>query len=143
MNNSTRQMKMDAALARQQGFSLLEILIAFSILAFSLTILLNIFSSGLRRAIVSEEYQQAVIIAQSKLAAAGVEEALVNGAQEGDVEEKYFWQVQAQSFDLDAMGLDGGEQNVMPYQVTVVVEWLAGKNNRQLELTTIKLSKEQ
>lgn len=143
MNNSTRQMKMDAALARQQGFSLLEILIAFSILAFSLTILLNIFSSGLRRAIVSEEYQQAVIIAQSKLAAAGVEEALVNGSQEGDVEEKYFWQVQAQSFDLDAMGLDGGEQNVMPYQVTVVVEWLAGKNNRQLELTTIKLSKEQ
>lgn len=130
-------------LARQQGFSLLEILIAFSILAFSLTILLNIFSSGLRRAIVSEEYQQAVIIAQSKLAAAGVEEELVNGTQEGDVEEKYFWQVQAQSFDLDAMGLDMDKQNVMPYQVTVVVEWLAGKNNRQLELTTIKLSKEQ
>ena len=130
-------------LNRQQGFSLLEILIAFSILAFSLTILLNIFSSGLRRAIVSEEYQQAVIIAQSKLAAAGVEEALVNGTQEGDVEEKYFWQVQAQSFDLDAMGLDGDKQNVMPYQVTVVVEWLAGKSNRQLELTTIKLTKEQ
>jgi len=130
-------------LNRQQGFSLLEILIAFSILAFSLTILLNIFSSGLRRAIVSEEYQQAVIIAQSKLAAAGVEEALDNGSQEGDVDEKYFWQVQAQSFDLDAMGLDGDKQNVMPYQVTVVVEWLAGKSNRQLELTTIKLSKEQ
>lgn len=127
----------------QQGFSLLEILVAFSILAFSLTILLNIFSSGLRRTIVSEEYQKAVIIAQSRLAAAGVEEPLENGGQDGAAEGKYFWSVQVQAFDLDAMGLDFEDEKLLPYQVTVTVEWLAGRNNRQFELTTIKLSKEQ
>ncbi|GAW86043.1 general secretion pathway protein I [Bathymodiolus platifrons methanotrophic gill symbiont] len=127
----------------QQGFSLLEILIAFSILAFSLTILLNIFSGGLRRTMVSEEYQQAVIIAQSRLAAAGIEEPLDNGTQAGEIEGKYFWSVQVQAFNLESMGLDLEEESVLPYQVTVTVEWLAGRNNRQFELTTIKLSKEQ
>jgi len=123
-----------------QGFSLLEILIAFSILAFSLTILLNIFSSGLRRTMVSEEYQKAVIIAQSKLAAAGVEKELDSGTQNGEVQEKYSWSVNVQAINLDVMGLD--EADVIPYQVTVTVEWQAGENNRQLELTTIKLSQE-
>ena len=139
-NTSIPQGKIGAA---QGGFSLLEILIAFSILAFSITILLNIFSGGLRRTMVSEEYQQAVIIAQSKLAAAGVEEALDNGTQSGDIERKYFWSVQVEAFNLDKMGLDADNQNVVPYQVKVTVEWLAGRNNRQFELTTIKLAKEQ
>ena len=142
-NISTHQRKIGAAQLLQQGFSLLEILIAFSILAFSLTILLNIFSSGLRRALVSEEYQQAVIIAQSKLAAAGVEEALDDGTQQGEIQQKYFWSVQVQAFNLEKMGLDLEEESILPYQVTVTVEWLAGKSNRQLELTTIKLAKEQ
>ena len=127
----------------QQGFSLLEILIAFSILAFSLTVLLNIFSGGLRRTIVAEEYQQAVIIAQSKLAAAGVEEALDNGMQSGDIEQRYFWSVQMQALNLGKLDLSSEDQDVVPYQVTARVEWLAGKNNRQFELTTIKLSKQQ
>lgn len=122
----------------QQGFSLLEILIAFSILAFSITILLNIFSGGLRRAMVSEEYQQAVIIAQSKLAAAGVEEELDNGEQSGDIEEKYFWSVQMEAFDLGT--LDPENQKAVPFQVKVTVEWLAGQDNRRFELTTIKLA---
>ena len=127
----------------QQGFSLLEILIAFSILAFSLTVLLNIFSGGLRRTIVAEEYQQAVIIAQSKLAAAGVEEALDNGMQSGDIEQRYFWSVQMQAVNLGKLDLSSEDQDVVPYQVTVRVEWSAGTNNRQFELTTIKLSKQQ
>ncbi|WP_428355575.1 type IV pilus modification PilV family protein [Methyloprofundus sp.] len=125
----------------QQGFSLLEILIAFSILAFSLTILLNIFSSGLRRTIVSEEYQQAVIIAQSRLAAAGVEESLEDASQQGEELEKYVWSVYTEALDLDKLGVDAEQVSVLAYQVTVTVEWLAGKNNRQLELSTIKLAK--
>lgn len=124
----------------QHGFSLLEILVAFSILAFSLTILLNIFSSGLRRTIISEEYQQAVIIAQSKLATAGVEKELGHGRQDGVVLERYFWLLYAEPIIIEGLGED---LNVVPYQVTVTVEWAAGKNNRQLELTTIKLAKEQ
>lgn len=122
---------------------MLEILIAFSILAFSITILLNIFSGGLRRVMVSEEYQQAVIIAQSKLAAAGVEEELENGEQSGNIEEKYFWSVQVEAFDLGTLDLGSENHMAVPFQVKVTVEWLAGQDNRQFELTTIKLANKQ
>ena len=127
----------------QQGFSLLEILIAFSILAFSLSILLNIFSSGLRRTIISEEYQQAVIIAQSKLAAAGVEGELEDADAQGKIQDKYFWSVQVQPFNIEKMGLDDDNIKLTPYQVAVRVKWSEGSNERQVELTTLKLAKQK
>ena len=45
---------------KQQGFSLLEILIAFSILALSLGILLKIFAAGVNTAMIAENYTAAV-----------------------------------------------------------------------------------
>ncbi len=130
-------------LGQQQGFSLLEILIAFSILAFSLGILLNIFSGGLRRTMVSEEYQKAVVIAQSKLAAAGVEDELEEGGKQCSIEDKYFWAVQVLPFNIEQTGLDADTVPLIPYQVIARVEWAAGKNNRQIELTTLKLAKQE
>ncbi len=127
-------------LNRQQGFSLLEILIAFSILALSLGILLNIFSGGLRRTVVSEEYQQAVIIAQSKLAAAGVETALENATAQGQSQDKYTWSVQVQPFNMDNLDLADDTLELAAYQVVVTVNWSEGNNQRQVELNTLKLA---
>ncbi|MFZ2726568.1 MAG: type II secretion system protein [Methylococcaceae bacterium] len=45
---------------KTKGFSLLEILIAFSIMAISLTILLKIFSTGVGTAMLAEDYNNAV-----------------------------------------------------------------------------------
>ncbi|NOQ64657.1 MAG: prepilin-type N-terminal cleavage/methylation domain-containing protein [Methyloprofundus sp.] len=129
--------------SKQQGFSLLEILIAFSILAFSLGILLNIFSGGLRRTIVSEEYQQAVIIAQSKLAAAGVETALEEAKGHGKVQDKYTWSVQVQAYDDGKMGVDADGSSLEAFQVTVKVQWAEGKTERIVELTTLRLAAKQ
>ncbi|BCG62432.1 MAG: general secretion pathway protein I [Methyloprofundus sp.] len=128
----------------QQGFSLLEILVAFSILALSLGIILNIFSGGLRRTIISEEYQQAVIIAQAKLAASGIETELKDEITSGQLLDKYFWRVQVQPYqlntELDEAAESDGDIPILPYQVTVTVEWFAGKSNRQIQLTTLKLA---
>jgi len=129
---------MKRKLSVQQGFSLLEILVAFSILALSLGVLLNIFSSGLRRTMISEEYQQAIIIAQSKLAIAGIELPLQTGEIQGQVGDKFIWQLTAQVYNIE--NLTAEKLAVIPFQVTVTVEWQAGENNRQVRLTTIKLA---
>jgi general secretion pathway protein I len=123
---------------QQGGFSLLEILIAFSILAFSLGILLNIFSGGLRRTLVAEEYQQAITIAQSILSKVGIEEELQEGEKQGEIQEKYLWTQNIQAFEDEE--LDPETMSIIPYQVTVTVEWQAGTNNRQVELITLRLS---
>ncbi len=124
----------------QQGFSLLEILVAFAILTLSLGVLLNIFSGGVRRAAVSEEYQHAITIAQSKLASVGVDEELRSGEIDGVIEDKYNWSVRTEIFNIDD-DIDQDTLPVDPYQVTVTVEWEAGKDFRHIELTTLRLSK--
>lgn len=124
----------------QQGFSLLEILIAFSILALSLGVLLNIFSSGLRRASISEEYQQAVTIAESVLATVGIEEKLETGTKSGSVLEKYHWTQDIRPFEDES--IDPEAINLFPFRVTVTVTWEAGKNSRHIELVTLRLTGE-
>ncbi len=123
----------------QHGFSLLEILIAFSILALSLGILLNIFSGGLRRAMVADEYQQAVTIAQSLNDAVGIVWKLETGENQGEVLEKYSWRISVQPMntkkgDVIAKGLQA-------YVVSITVEWFAGQKNRLFELHTLKLAR--
>lgn len=123
-----------------KGFSLLEILIAFSILALSLGILLSIFSGGLRQAMVSEEYQYATTVAQSKLALVGTEIELQEGNVQGEIEDKYFWSVNATLYNSEDEGFDEDKMSVLPYVVTATVEWQAGKDNRYVELITLKLA---
>ena len=84
--------------ARQRGFSLLEVLVAFSILALSLGVLMQIFSGSLRNADVTRDQAQAVALAQSLLASAGVETTLIAGESTGVLEDKFRWVVRVHPF---------------------------------------------
>ena len=50
---------------RHKGFSLLEILIAFAIMAVAITIVLRIFGSGVNNSVISEEYTLGMQLAES------------------------------------------------------------------------------
>lgn len=78
---------------RHKGFSLLEILVAFAIMAVALTIVLRIFGAGVNNALVSEEYSIAVQIAESIMARTGVETSLQVGETSGIEADKYEWWV--------------------------------------------------
>jgi general secretion pathway protein I len=78
---------------RHKGFSLLEILVAFVIMAVALTIVLRIFGSGVNNAVISEEYTIAVQIAESLLARTGVDTPLEIGDISGNEAGKYFWTI--------------------------------------------------
>jgi len=138
---------------KQQGFSLLEILIAFSILALSLGILLKIFSAGVNAALVAEDYTAAVQIAESLMAKTGVETPLQAGGQSSGLEnEKYHWLVEVDPFvfnpeKVDTTAITADPENVGAtaitaelFKVKVIVSWGDDNtNDRQVELTTVKL----
>ncbi len=127
---------------RQRGFSLLEILIAFSILALSLGILLKIFSSGVNTAGVAEEYTAAVQIAGSLMAQTGVEAPLQPGEVTGVANEKYHWQVAVSPFQFTAENLDVTTIPAVLFKIKVTVNWGgdAQADGRQVELISLKLA---
>ena len=119
---------------------MLEILIAFSILALSLGILLKIFSAGVNTAVVAEDYTAAVQIAESLMAKAGVETPLQEGQDSGVENEKYNWQVDVSPYVFNPDNVDATTATAVLYKVKVIVSWGDGNaNDRQVELTTLKL----
>ena len=132
-------MKNSTSFRRQNGFSLLEILVAFSILALSLGVLLNIFSTGLRSAMISDEYIHAVAIAESLLAKAGIESTLEQGESHGIEEDKYSWNIHIEPYADDVIDLEKGR--ITPYRITVTVDWKELEEERSIVLNTLRLAK--
>ena len=124
---------------RDNGFSLLEILVAFSILAISLGILLKIFSSGVNTAMIAEDYTVATQIAESLMAKTGIEEPLAVGESSGTEVEKYHWRVSVENSSNLADVEEEIEDDLSLLAVRVTVQWGdEGRNQRTVELNTVK-----
>ena len=79
---------------REAGFTLIEVVVAFVVLSLVLAVVFEIFSTGLARASELDERSRALVVAQSKLALAGLEEALKDGESQGESEDRRFhWTV--------------------------------------------------
>jgi general secretion pathway protein I len=76
----------------QRGFTLLEVIVAFAVLALALTLLLGTMSGAARQIRESANSGRAALHAQSLLAQLGVGEPLGPGRDQGDFEDgRYQW----------------------------------------------------
>jgi general secretion pathway protein I len=128
----------------QSGFSLLEILVAFSILALSLGVLMQIFSGSLRNADITHDQAQAVVLAQSLLTAAGAETPLAPGETNGVYTEKFRWLLRVRPFlDEARAGDTTAVRQALAldlWEVTASVAWggISGSPERAVTLSTLR-----
>ncbi len=122
---------------RQQGVSLLEVLVAFAILGLCLGVLLQVFSGGLRNTALAEDYTQAALYAESILAAVGEEAPLAPGEDLGRINDKFAWRIRITPYGDESLPQDS---SVVPYWVTVEVFWQGVVNNRTVVLETLRLA---
>ena len=127
-------------LKKNSGFSLLEMLVAFSIFSLSIGVLLRIFSLGVTTASVAEHYTVAVQIAESLLAETGTTEKLKLGEQQGQKNDYYHWKIKIIPAKLDINAELAESVTIIPVQIDVMVSWQTRhEKSRTVQLTTIKL----
>jgi len=123
---------------RRGGFTLIEVLVAFAILALVLTALLRVFSTGLDSIGVAERYASATMLARSVLDEIGAEIPLVADELSGDAGDGFTWNVEIARSAVIAPIVDA-ESWLVPYDVAVTVTWEGGGS---LTLTTLRLASE-
>ncbi len=123
---------------KQDAFSLLEVLVAFSILALCLGVLLRVFSGDGRLAGLAEEHTRAVVLAESLLAGAGVESPLQPGQFSGVIDDKFSWVMNVSPFVPPEEALPEN-QPFKPYWVDLTVAWGEANEPRSFTLSTLRL----
>ena len=123
-----------------QGFTLIEVLVAFMILTLSLSVLFRIFSGGLNNVAVAGEYAQAVLVAESQLAQLGRNEPLLVGQTLGESGERFRWRRIIENY----MPWDDDAALTMPvsgYRVSVEVSWTRNGRDQQIILNSLRVHK--
>jgi len=111
----------------QRGYSLLEVIVAFAVLALALTLLLGSLSGASRQIKQADLRSRAVLHAQSLLAVTGVVEPLQDGERSGEWEDgRYRWQLQVAPYQeprTDALPVADTIAGPRLAQLTLQVSW--------------------
>lgn len=122
-----------------RGFSLIEVLVAFIILSLALSVLMRIFSGGTHNAALASDYSRAVMLAETKLAAAGIETPLQEGVAAGGADERFRWQISARMLPAAAEA-PGVLMPVGLFEVEARVMWQDGAKERAVLLNTLRVA---
>lgn len=122
----------------QRGFTLLEVLVAFSIAAAALALLMQVFGAGLRLSKTALDYARATSLAESLLAEGGTGYVLNGMARSGTFDETFDWTIEIAPYPVDAdLPIERGTVSLV--RLFVRVSWSEGLRPRRLEIASLRL----
>jgi general secretion pathway protein I len=126
------------------GFTLVETLVALTIFVAGYVLVHQSVTLAWRGAQTAWAESAAVRLAQSRLAAAGVEARLQEGEERGETPDGFTWVRRVEHYRQPGIDEPGGGAagRMAGYWVTVTVRWRGGllQSARSLELKTLKLA---
>ena len=125
------------SLKNEQGFSLLEVVVALMIMAGGFLAVLNLFSGSVRSIDFSGQYLKAVTLANSKMNELEIQNFTVDDSS-GNFknEENYRWEVDISPYDSD---LNNEESGIQLQKILLKVLWNDDGHTRNIELATLRL----
>lgn len=120
---------------KNDGFTLLEILVAVAIIGISLTVIIQLFSSNLRAISISKDYVHAVLKAEERMRELLEEENLSEGHYSEQTEDGYKIDIYISKFSRDK----SENLQVDLTQIDLSVSWTAVMKEKRFDLTTYKV----
>lgn len=121
---------------KAQGFTLLETLVAFTIMAMSYATLMQIISGSARNAVKASESTKIAMLAQSKMDELGLFEVLEEGTTQGEFDEKTQWELNIQPFEAPYEGnVNQDFSTVELLEVTLIISTDKG---REFQFKTLR-----
>lgn len=127
--------------ATQRGYTLIEVIVAFALLALALTLLLGTLSGSTRQVRWSADAGRAALHAHSLLDMVGITEPLQPGQRNGDFDDgRYRWTLSITPWQDPALvnlpqSLDGPPL----YELDLAVQWGAGGSGERLQWKSLRL----
>ncbi len=121
--------------ARPRGFTLIEVVVAFAILALSLAALYHSFALTLRAGTRIEQRERALLVGQSLLARVGRDLRLEVGRQQGRTADGLQWTIEISPFPSAKPDL---AWRVPAFAVAVSVSWGA-RDAQHITLNSLEL----
>lgn len=147
----------------ERGFSLLEVLVSFVILALTLGVLLGAYGTSVRNAAVAEQHLRAATVAESLLARMGRDTALNPGEASGEIG-VYRWHWLILPYELPPLppsafsagtqatraelirpedsrtSEDIGRRLPKAFQIRLTLAWGGGPSARSVTMSTLRIA---
>ena len=130
---------------RVDGFSLIEVLAAFVVLALVGTALFRLFSGALGNVSLAEEYSRATVYAESRLTMLGNEGPLREGTQQGTSEDgRFTWTSRVEPYKpadtKPDLNMAPDTSMLRLWHLAVEVHWPGATfgNDRTISLATVR-----
>jgi general secretion pathway protein I len=128
-----------SASRRQQGFSLIEVVAAFALLAVGLGATMQIAVRSLRQARNAAEFTEASLHAKSLLDTYGVGERLEEGGDSGQFGDRYDWELEVTPYEVPSDApLDPALAPVELYRLDLRVRWSRGRHVHEARFATLR-----
>lgn len=121
---------------KARGFTLIEVLVAFTIMALVLGVMLQTFATGLRNLGAAQSYTDAALRARSKLAEISQIVPLEAGEHSGELDGGFEWRALVEPYEPAVPEGVPGKPRLAGQRVEVTVSWAGG---RAVTLVTLRL----
>ena len=120
-----------------KGFTLIEILVAISVLSIAMVVILQLFSGGLRSSKTSEAYTKGIFHAREKMEEILLGTELSEEVSEGEFEDGYRWR--SEILREEQSEKEAAKLPFELYHIRVDVFWDEGAKEKDFTITTMKL----
>jgi general secretion pathway protein I len=128
-------------LRRQGGFSLIELISAFAIMALAMGVFMEVTATSLRAAQRSSDFTQAALWAQSKLDSLGMGEPLREQSDSGRFDDKFDFVLDVRKLEAppgDPTSTVVEQVPVDLFRVELAVRWDEGRHPREMKFVTMR-----